>query len=195
MPAPIAPSATGLRKRPGSPRGSWPRSRDVPPADVVEPAVVRLAHDGIDRPDFLVSREAERQSDGGVGRGPTARVLVRMIGVFDRAELFHLSHAGELAVCVGDRDPAGTLSWKISPPWGGWPSRPSEVSFPSMRVTWPTLTPATSVMALSGPGRQRPGRDPRSRARGARAPGYECAETATRALSRGIARVGMMRGV
>src|SRR5580700_9269633 len=37
---------------------------------------------------------------------------------------------------------------------------------PSVRVTWPTRTPATSVMALSAPGGKTPGARPRSRARG-----------------------------
>ena len=69
--------------------------------------------------------------------------------------------------------PANTGSAQTSPSWGRitvtpvrtgpWPttSGPS----PSMRVVWPTRTPATSVMALHGPGRPRPMTIPRSRAR------------------------------
>src|SRR5512133_1426288 len=37
---------------------------------------------------------------------------------------------------------------------------------PRTMVTWPTFTPATSVMAFSGPGGKTPGSMPRSRARG-----------------------------
>src|SRR4051812_9122426 len=37
---------------------------------------------------------------------------------------------------------------------------------PSIRVAWPTETPATSVIALPGPGENTPGARPISRARG-----------------------------
>ena len=83
--------------------------RDVPAADVVEPAVVRLAHDGIDRSDLLVSREAERPVDDGVRRRRDAQGVGQDDRRFERAELLDLGHAGELAVAVADRDPGRDL--------------------------------------------------------------------------------------
>ena len=48
-----------------------------------------------------------------------------------------------------------------------------------MSVTWPTVTPATSVIAFSGPGVPSNGM-PRSRARGSAAPASVDIQTQTR---------------
>src|SRR6059058_4153979 len=46
------------------------------------------------------------------------------------------------------------------------PVRQATPSTSRFTVTWPTRTPGTSVMALSGPGGSRPGLTPKSRMRG-----------------------------
>ncbi len=61
--------------------------------------------------------------------------------------------------------PAGTFSWKIFPRWGKTAVTPVRISSPSMSVTCPTRTPATSVMPLKGPGWKIPGAMPKARAR------------------------------
>src|SRR5712692_2154250 len=61
---------------------------------------------------------------------------------------------------------------------------PVRTSSPSTIVTCPTRTPATSVMALSGPGSSTPGRIPSSRARGrAASAGFVCASASPRTSS------------
>jgi len=63
-------------------------------------------------------------------------------------------------------NPAGTLSWYRFPPCGSTTVTPVLISLPSCKVTCPTRTPVTSVIALNGPGARTPGVIPRSRARG-----------------------------
>jgi len=52
------------------------------------------------------------------------------------------------------------------PLWGRMAVTPVRMLFPSMIVTCPTFTPATSVMALRGPVGRTPNVIPASRARG-----------------------------
>ena len=59
--------------------------------------------------DLLVSREAERPIDDGVGGRRDAQGVGQDDRGLERAELFDLGHAGELAVAVGDRDPGRDL--------------------------------------------------------------------------------------
>ena len=64
-------------------------------------------------------------------------------------------------------NPAGTLSWNRLPPCGSTAVTPVWTLRPRSIVTCPTFTPATSVIALSGPGWRMPGAMLSSRARGA----------------------------
>src|SRR2546426_7001559 len=59
-----------------------------------------------------------------------------------------------------------TFSWNRLPPCGRIAVTPVLTLSPSMIVVWPTFTPLTSVIALSGPGAKTPGARPTSRARG-----------------------------
>jgi len=61
---------------------------------------------------------------------------------------------------------AGTLSRNGLPPWGRIAVMPVLIESPRAMVVCPTRTPATSVMALRGPGGSEPTTRPMSRARG-----------------------------
>ena len=82
---------------------------DVAAPDVAEPAVVRLSDDRVDRRDLLISGEAERPVDDGVGGRGDAQSVGQDDGRFDRAQLLDLGHPGQLAVAVSDRDPGRDL--------------------------------------------------------------------------------------
>jgi hypothetical protein len=68
---------------------------------------------------------------------------------------------------------------------------PVRTPAPSIRVTWPTSTPGTSVIAFRGPGAPKSNGMPRSRARGSAAkPG---APDTTRTTAANV-RIGDLRG-
>src|SRR4029450_12091051 len=72
---------------------------------------------------------------------------------------------------------------------------PVRTSSPDISVVWPTRTPATSVMASSGPGANTPGARPISRARGRAdwAASDETAANANSAATRRFDMTGMIR--
>src|SRR4030065_1905650 len=87
-------------------------------ADVVEPAVVRLADDGIDRLDALIPGEAESPIDDRVGGHGDAQGVGQNDGRFECAELPDLGHPRELAVAVGGPDPGRDLVLEDIPAMG-----------------------------------------------------------------------------
>src|SRR6266702_7786487 len=89
------------------------------------------------------------------------------------------ANTGESSVCV----PRGRTA--VTPVLTG-PTPTCNLPCPEIRVVWPTDTPATSVIALRGPGDPSKG-IPRSRARGA-APAATL--TAARAISPRIGQAG-----
>ena len=83
---------------------------------------------------------------------PTLRVFVRMIGVSRVPSSSICTSPALLPKPFSTATPAASFSWKRSP-WCGrtavtpvWMSRLS-----SSTVTWPTVTPATSVIRFLGP--------------------------------------------
>jgi hypothetical protein len=139
---------------------------DVQAADVVEPAVVRLANERVDRTDLLVARLGDRVADDGVNRHADAERIRQDDRRFDRAELRDLRRARQLAKRIADEHRAGDLVLKQLPVCGTIAVTPVRTRSPSTTVVCPTRTPSTSVMALRAPRRVTPARLPRSRALG-----------------------------
>ncbi|MNR13655.1 hypothetical protein D3C85_1300740 [compost metagenome] len=100
----------------------------------------------------------------------TDRVLVRTMGVsISPSSRIWVAPASLPKPLATDR-PAGTLSRNRSPPCGKIAVTPVRTLSPERSVTCPTRTPATSVMAFSGPGVRTPGARPRSRIVGRASP-------------------------
>ena len=97
---------------------------------------------------------------------PTARVFVRTIGVSIVPSSRTWVEPASFPKALPTKTAPGTFSWKRFPPCGSTAVTPVRMVSPSRSVTWPTRTPATSVMAFRGPGGKTPGARPRSRARG-----------------------------
>jgi hypothetical protein len=74
----------------------------VPASDVVQPAVVRLADDRIDRFDAFVLREAEDVVENGIGCRGYAQRVGEDDGRFEVAQFLDLCRAHELPETVGD---------------------------------------------------------------------------------------------
>src|SRR6185503_12588938 len=136
---------------------------------------------------------------------PTPRVLVRTMGVSSVPSSSTCVEPASLPKALPTKTPAPTFSWKTFPACGTTAVTPVRTVSPSIRVTWPTRTPATSVMASRAPGGKTPGASPRSRARGhaASSPGadagYDAAKHTTgrrlgRATQRGRGSSARRRG-
>ncbi|MNQ70022.1 hypothetical protein D3C85_846450 [compost metagenome] len=124
----------------------------------------------------------------------TDRVLVRTIGVSISPNSRIWVAPASLPKPLATDRPAGALSRNRSPPWGRIAVTPVRMLSPERRVTCPTRTPATSVMAFSGPGERTPGALPRSRIVGRFS--VDCAaagETAKAAVSPRAVRRGLGR--
>jgi hypothetical protein len=165
-------------------------------ADVVERPIVGLAHDGVDRPDVLAAGLLDRISASTAV--PTLRVLVRMMGVSmlpsSRTWEYPASFPNPLKTWIA----AGAFCRKILPPWGRTAVTPVRTESPLIIVTWPTRTPATSVMAFKGPVGITPVVSPNSRGLGraalsALAPG-EGRRRTTQAISRKAPRKAVCLG-
>ncbi len=88
---------------------------------------------------------------------------------------------------------AGTFSWKTFPGWGMITVTPVRMSSPAIMVAWPTRTPATSVIASSGPGGRIPVTTPAWRARGRGCWDEEIEANPRRAAARAKTRDWLMR--
>ena len=166
VPAPTAPSSTGPALAPRD-RARDVVARHVKAANVVQVAVVGFADQRVDRADLLVARLRERPArPSRPAPPPTDSVLVSTIGDLDRAELLHLRRAGELSERVADEHGARHLLAEQIPAVRKHRRDPGADAVALTTVVWPTSTPATSVIALSGPGSIAPGAMSRSRARG-----------------------------
>ena len=93
----------------------------------------------------------------------TDRVLVRTMGVSISPSSMICVAPASLPKPLATDSPAGTLSRNREPPCGTMAVTPVRTLSPERSVTCPTLTPATSVMAFSGPGDNMPGARSRSR--------------------------------
>ena len=93
----------------------------------------------------------------------TLSVLVRTMGVSSVPSSWTWVEPVSFPKPLATKIAAGTLSWKMFPSWGRMAVTPVRTSVPSMIVTCPTAMPATSVMALSGPGSRTPVLIPNSR--------------------------------
>ena len=83
---------------------------------------------------------------------PTLSVLVRTIGVSIVPSSLTCVDPASLPKALPTNTAPATLSWNTLPPCGKIAVTPVRTSSPSMIVVWPTRTPATSVIAFSGPG-------------------------------------------
>ncbi len=97
---------------------------------------------------------------------PTESVLVRTIGVSRLPSSWTWRKPAALPKPLPTYTAAGTFCWNRLPPWGTIAVTPVRTDSPRITVRCPTRTPATSVMALSGPAGRIPGSTPRSRIRG-----------------------------
>jgi hypothetical protein len=78
------------------------RGADRPRTDVVQHAVVRLAHDGVDRAHRLHPGACEQPLDHRVGRLPDAERAGQQDRRLELAELLELCRADQLAEAIGD---------------------------------------------------------------------------------------------
>jgi hypothetical protein len=156
VPAPTAPSSTARRKRLAERRSTCSR--------VTARARMSFSAPSLVSPDHRVDAARVRvgsstwSSSASATRG-THSVQVSRIGVSispsSRTCVTPISLPKPLPTWIA----AGTFSWNRLPPCGRTAVTPVRIESPSRTVTWPTRTPATSVIAFSGPGRQDAGRD------------------------------------
>ena len=85
---------------------------DVQATDIVQAAVVGLAHDGVDGNHLLIAGLRERVFHDGFAGTPDAEGIGEHDGRFDDAEFVDLGGAGELAEAVADIDGGGRLLLK-----------------------------------------------------------------------------------
>ena len=97
---------------------------------------------------------------------PTLCVLVSAIGVVSRPDSRTHSSPVSSPLPLSVWQPANSCSTATSASLGTITVTPVRTASPSMSVTEPTLTPATSVIASSSPGAASPKTIPRSRERG-----------------------------
>ncbi len=120
---------------------------------------------------------------------PTHNVLVSTIGVSRFPSSSTCRNPAALPKALAGKTAAGTFTWKTLPPWGTIAVTPVRMDRPSFRVTCPTFTPATSVMALSGPGCRIPGSMPSSRRRGRSVCWAKTVEQQTRQMATILRRI------
>ncbi len=199
VPPPTLPSATGPVRALGE-RALDVLGPHVKAVDVVEVAVPGLGHDGQRPPVAARVRGAcpHAPGDGGIAHDTDAVRVREQHRSLELAGFLEPGRAGHLAVAV-EREPAAEhracRAWRGRA--AGSRSRPVRTLRPSARssisVTWPTVTPATSVMAFNGPGVPSNG-TPRSRARGSAAPTERRQETAGTRQGCVTCRVSDIRG-
>jgi hypothetical protein len=82
---------------------------------------------------------------------PTARVLVSTMGVSMVPSSRTCVDPASLPKALPTKTAPATFSWNRLPPCGRIAVTPVRIRSPRISVAWPTRTPSTSVMALSGP--------------------------------------------
>ena len=88
---------------------------------------------------------------------PTPSVLVRTIGDSIVPSSCTCVEPASLPKAFPTKTAPGTFSRKRLPPWGRIAVTPVRTASPATTVVCPTRTPATSVIAFSGPGVPAPG--------------------------------------
>ena len=165
VPAPTLPSSTApplaafSAATACSGRTCWPRMSLRPPS-LVSPTSAFT-----ERTSALPGWSSVQRTTPSI-TAPTLSVFVRAMGVSMVPSSSTCVEPASLPKALPTNTAPGTLSWNRLPPCGTTAVTPVRTRSPPARVTCPTATPATSVIALSGPGSNTPGASPRSRARG-----------------------------
>jgi hypothetical protein len=145
----------------------------VAAANVVQFAVIGLADHGVDRAHSLVARLRQRPFDRARHRLGDVQCVGKQDRRLDIAQLRHLGRSGELAEGVGDEETRGYLVLEQVAAMRQDRRDAVCTALPRSIVTCPTLTAATSVIALSGPVGRMPTTTPASRARGPEVAGVD----------------------
>lgn len=124
---------------------------DVPSANVVQRSVVGLSHHPVDRLDVAVLGIRERIVDQRVQTGRHAERVGQHDRGFEVSQFPDLRVTGHFAVTVADADGCRQLVPENIAGMGNDGRDAVRTESPSISVVWPTRTPFTSVIALSGP--------------------------------------------
>ena len=165
VPAPTAPSSTGPAFALAIAAVTWSRVTWRPRMSLSVPSLVSPTSAFTERT-FSLPGWASVQRTTASTAVPTDERVGEDDRRFDRAELLDLRRAGELAEGVADEHRAGDLVLEEIAAVRQDRRHAGADGVALDERTCPTRTPATSVMALRGPGVSAPGAIPRSRARG-----------------------------
>ena len=123
-------------------------------------AVVRLADERVHRAHVLVAGLRERPAHDGVDRRADRRACWSGRSASRSCPSSSTCvDPASLPNALPTKTAPGTFSRKRLPPCGRMAVTPVRTVSPWTTVVWPTATPATSVIALCGPGVPAPGRD------------------------------------
>ena len=165
VPAPIAPSSTAPSRAEAIAAVTWSRVTCRPRMSFRPPSLVSPTSALTDRTFSLPGCASVHLTTASTAT-PTPSVLVSTIGDSIVPSSCTCVEPANLPKALPTNTAPGTFSRNRLPPCGTIAVTPVRTVSPAMRVVCPTRTPATSVMAFSGPGLPSPGVIPRSRARG-----------------------------